>query len=93
MEYPYVFPPLSLVGPVLRFLKSHRQTCTIVVLEVYPKKYWWPLIQNYATKSCRLAIKGDVGGLLSPSKTGWILHPRIPGDLWAIGMPFFKSVL
>ena len=43
-------PPLSLVGPVLRFLKSHRRTCTIVVLDVYPKKYWWPLIQNYATK-------------------------------------------
>ena len=44
LEYPYVFPPLSLVGPVLRFLKSHRRSCTIVVLDVYPKKYWWPLI-------------------------------------------------
>lgn len=31
MQRPYVFPPLVLVGPVLRFLESYQQSCTIVV--------------------------------------------------------------
>ena len=40
MRRPYVFPPLILVGPVLRFLASFKQPCTIVVLDVYRRKYW-----------------------------------------------------
>ena len=58
LEHQYVFPPLSLVGPVLRFLKAHQRSCSAFVLDVYPKKHWWPLIQNCARKSCRLAVKG-----------------------------------
>ena len=34
MLHPYVFPLLILVGPVLRFLESFKQPCTIVVLDV-----------------------------------------------------------
>ena len=40
LEYPYVFPPLSLMGPVLRFLKFHGRSCTVIALDVYPRKYW-----------------------------------------------------
>ena len=40
----YVFSALILVGPVLQFLESFKQPCTIVVLDVYPRKYWWPLL-------------------------------------------------
>ena len=58
LKHPYVFPPITLVGPVLRFLKVHRRPCTFVVLDVYPKKYWWPLIQSCASKSCRLRNYG-----------------------------------
>ena len=79
LEYPYVFPPLSLMGPVLRFLRSHGRSCTVIALDVYPKRYWWPLIQSCASKSCRLAIKGVVWGtsvtfqtrLDSPSWDPW----------------------
>ena len=88
LKHPYVFPPLTLVGPVLRFLKVHQRPCTFVLLDVYPKKYWWPLIQSCASKSCRLAIKGDVGALLSPSKQGWTPYQGIPGDLWAFAVHF-----
>ena len=73
------FPPVSLVGPVLRFLRSHGRSCTVMALNVYPKRYWWPLIQSCASKSCRLAVKGEAGRLLLPSKQGWIPHPGIPG--------------
>ena len=88
LDYPYVFPPLSLMGSVLRFLKFHRRSCTIITLDVYPKKYWWPLVRNNARKSRKLAVKGKVGALLSPSKQGWIPHPGIPGDLWAFSVHF-----
>ena len=51
MQHPYVFPPNVLVGPVLRFLQSYRQPCTVVVLDTYPRKYWWPLLQRFFQKS------------------------------------------
>lgn len=44
MQRPFVFPKNVLVGPVLRFLQSYRQSCTAVVLDTYPRKYWWPLL-------------------------------------------------
>ena len=79
---------LSLMGSVLRFLRSHGRSCMVIALDVYPKRYWWPLIQSCASKSCRLAIKGVAGALLLPSKQGWIPHPGIPGDLWAFGVRY-----
>ena len=86
---PLRFPAsLSLMGPVLRFLRSHGRSCTVIALDVYPKRYWWPLLQSCASKSCRLAVKGEAGALLLPSKQGWIPHPGIPGDLWAFGVRY-----
>lgn len=40
MRRSYVFTWLILVGPVLRFLESYKQPCTIVILDVYLRKYW-----------------------------------------------------
>ena len=37
MHRPYVFPPSLLVGSVLRFLRQMKQSCTVVVLDVYPR--------------------------------------------------------
>ena len=70
---------LSLMGPVLRFLRPHGPSCTVIALDVYQKRYWWPLIQSCASKSCRLAAKGVVWGtsvtfqtrLDSPSWDPW----------------------
>ena len=86
LAYPYVFPPLSLMVTVLHFLRSHGRSCTVIALNVYPRKYWWPLIQSCAIKSCRLAVKGEAGALMLSSKQGWIPHPGIPGDLTAFGV-------
>ena len=77
LGYPYIFPPPSLMGPVLLFLKFHGRSCMVIALDVYPRKYWWPLIKSCARKSCRLAVKGEVGALLlrtgidSPSRDPW----------------------
>ena len=88
MQRPYVFPPDVLVGPVLRFLQSYRQSCTVVVLDIYPRKYWWPLLQRFSTKARKLAGAGDSQALLLPSKAGWSSESGIPGDLWAFQIVF-----
>ena len=78
-KHPYFFYPLTLVGPILHFLKVHWRPGTFVVLDVYSKKYWWCMIQSCASKSHRLTIKWEVGALLLPFKKGWTPHQWIPG--------------
>ena len=68
------FLPSILVGP-LRFLASYRQSCTIVVFDDYPRKYWWPMLVNRALSSRKLAVAGDNQALLSPSPKGLIPCP------------------
>ena len=86
MRHPYVFPPLVLVGPLLRFLELHQQAFTIVILDIYPRKYWWPLLHSRAIKVLKLASKGDQGALLLPTRKGWVPQRCIPGDLWAFAV-------
>ncbi|KAK3708822.1 hypothetical protein QZH41_007174 [Actinostola sp. cb2023] len=80
LRHPYVFPPLGLVGPILRFLETQKRSCTFVVLDVYPKRFWWPLLQRYSVRSARLARKGDKNALLVPSRQGWVPHWGIAVD-------------
>ena len=37
MQRKYVFTPLVLLGPLLRFLESYRQSCTMLDLGIYPE--------------------------------------------------------
>lgn len=39
VRQPHVFLPMVLMGPVVRFLLSFSQSCTILVLYVFPKRY------------------------------------------------------
>lgn len=88
LDRPYIFPPLSLVGPVVRFLQSEKKNCTMVTLTVYPRKYWWPLLVHCSSKCLKLAEKGSTNALLVPTKDGWVPHQGIPGDLWAFALTF-----
>lgn len=88
LKKPYVFPPLVLVGPIVRLLKSHQLSCTLVTFETYPRKYWWPMVKASSTMSWRVAPQGTPGVLLVPSKDGWTPHPGIPGDLWVFALQF-----
>ena len=88
MQRPYVFQPDVLVGPVLRLLQSFGQSCTVVVLDTYPRKYWWPLLQRFSRKARKLAGAGDSQASLLPSKEDWSSESGIPGDLWAFQIVF-----
>ena len=59
LQKAYVFPPLVLVGPLLCFLVSYKQSCTVVVFDTYPRKYWWPIVQYRSQESYKLAPKGS----------------------------------
>lgn len=84
-ENPYVFPPFVLIGPLLRFLFQQRCSFTIVVPDLYPKRFWWPIVSRAACASFRLGCKGDRSTLLFPSRSlqeTWEARP-LPWDLWA----------
>ena len=88
MNRPYVFPPLILVGPLLKFLRNQQQSCTIVILDQYPRKYWWPLLQSYSVKHFLLAPKGSDQALLTPTKQGWTPMTSLFADLWIFMVEF-----
>lgn len=88
LSRPYVFPPLVLVGPLLKFLRTYRQSCSVVVLDKYPRKYWWPLLQYYSTKSLILASQGADQALLIPTQRGWSPMMHLPADLWVFVIEF-----
>ena len=55
----YVFPPFVLVGPLIRFLASQDCPYTIVVPNLRPRKYWWPLLVSSCVDSFKLGSRGD----------------------------------
>ena len=44
LRNPYIFPPILLIGPVLRHLRTTQLPCTVVVPDVHPRRYWWPIL-------------------------------------------------
>ncbi|KAK2552756.1 Protein LIGHT-DEPENDENT SHORT HYPOCOTYLS 6 [Acropora cervicornis] len=57
-ENAYLFPPFLLTGPLFRFLESQSCTFTIIVPDISPRKYWWPLVFCRASCAYKLASKG-----------------------------------
>ncbi|KAK3749146.1 hypothetical protein QZH41_009832, partial [Actinostola sp. cb2023] len=85
----YVFPPFSLIGPLLKHLQSQGCPVSIVVPDLTPRKYWWPLICRRASSSFMLAQKAPPMSSCFPAKTRanpWT--PRsLQWDLWAVNDP------
>ena len=83
-ENAYVFPPFVLIGPLLRFLHSPGCPYTIVVPDLSPRRYWWPLLVRRSSASIRLGVQGDRAVLKFPSQTPSGFHFRpLQWDLWA----------
>ena len=62
---PYIFPPIVLIPQVLRFAKTQSIPCSLVVPDVRPRKFWWPLLQSFP--SFLLAPRGTPNIVCSPS--------------------------
>ena len=80
----YVFPPLALVGPLLRFLASlDIPQVTFVVLDVQPRRFWWSILVKRCRQSLRLGVQGASGVLLFPSADKGFSPKPLLWDLWA----------
>lgn len=84
-ENAYVFPPFTLIGPVLKYLRSQACSFTFVVPDLRPRKYWWPILRHGSFSALPLGKKGDLNVLFFPSKShssNWVTRP-LQWDLWA----------
>lgn len=80
----YSFPPIVLVGPILRLLMDlPHVSVTMVVFDIHPRRYWWPLVQARSVDSLLLGRSGDISVLLFPSTAGFVPRP-LQYDLYAV---------
>jgi len=78
----YVFPPFTLIGPLLRLIWSQHAVVTMVVPKLSPLPSWWPILNAMSKHKIQVAAKGSSDALLFPTKQGF--QPgKIPFDLWA----------
>jgi len=82
-ENAYVFPPFVLAGPLLRFFDKASCSFTIVVPNLTPLPYCWPLIQAKASHFVILGRKTDRDILLFPSPHYVFSTRPLPWDLCA----------
>ena len=53
-----------MIGPVIRFLLSGQCQFTIIIPNVFLRRFWWPLVNGRATDKIRLGSKTQTGILL-----------------------------
>ena len=80
---PYAFPSIALFPQVILLVRSLSLPCTLIIPDIYPRRFWWPLLRATATQSWLLAYKGDSEILSFPSPKGFSLQPCLLWDLWA----------
>ncbi len=85
----YAFPPFVLIGPLIRFLTANPARVTLIVPDISPRKYWWPVLSSLAVDKLVLGKKGQSDILLFPPnvKTGWRSRP-LQWDLIAFRLLF-----
>ena len=60
---PHVFPPIVLIPEVLRFITCLSFSCTPVVPDLWPRKFWRSLLAPF--EGYLLALKGAKGVVLT----------------------------
>ena len=43
-EKGYLFPPAFLIGPALQHIRETGATVTLLVPDIFPRPYWWPIL-------------------------------------------------
>ncbi|XP_078673738.1 uncharacterized protein LOC144912401 isoform X1 [Branchiostoma floridae x Branchiostoma belcheri] len=80
----YVYPPFAVIAPLLRFLMTEQQGSRVVIVvpDLRPKKYWWPLLTRKAKMGMKVACAGQPVLWFPTRKEGWSLR-QTTWDLWA----------
>ena len=74
----YAFPPFALIGPLINFLRQERAHCTLVVPDIFPRKYWWPIVSflfgrtlkgkhKFTTLTAQMSVSEDTRHASAPS--------------------------
>lgn len=72
----YAFPPVSLVGPMLRLL--HEQGASaLVIVPAWPSQWWWPILQSMGTGQPQVELTSLLteGELFHGVRPGGPTHP------------------
>ena len=88
-ENAYVFPPFVLVGPLLKFLETSNVSFTIIVPQLYPLPFWWPVLRSRASSWIRVGSKGNFDVLLFPSSNNLFVPLPLQRDLFAFRVNVF----
>ena len=88
-ENAYIFPPFTLIGPLLKFLTASGCRVTMVVPDVSPRRYWWPVLTSISVHHMLLGKKGEKEMLFFPPKktSGWKTKP-LQWDLYVFRIIF-----
>lgn len=90
----YIFPPFSLIGPLLRFMKDSGIKVTLIAPEISPKQYWWPILVSISAVKFQIGEKGQKGILLSPPNKSLSWHSKaLSWNLWAFRIFFLFNFL
>ena len=89
---PYVFPPLSMISPLLSLLEERKvPQCTLLVPLRLNTEVWWPKLIQFSQCIKKIASQGEKAVLWYPSKTGYSLDTDgLPWDLYAFRLSFIN---
>ncbi len=67
----YVFPPYSMISPVVGFVREQRLTCSLVLPGFDTIPVWQPVVHDVAKNHFLLGARGDKSVLEYPTKQGY----------------------
>ena len=88
-ENAFVFLPFVFIGPLVKFLSSQGYPFSIVLPDLHPHKFWWPLVERSASSPFKLGSKGDPSILLFPTRSSpsvWSPH-HLQWNIWVFRIP------
>ena len=85
----YAFLPFVLIGPLLRFFQSQKLRVTLIVPDISPRKYWWPILESLCIDCLQIGRENDQNILIFPPKKekSWCSRP-LPWDIYAYCLLF-----
>ncbi|CAH1242701.1 Hypp6960 [Branchiostoma lanceolatum] len=78
----YAFPPYTLIPATVSFLCEQQAGATIVVPDLSPKAFWWPVLLARAKASMLVARRGEGAFRYPRPNRGWKTTETF-SDLWA----------
>ena len=58
---PYAFPLIALIPQLIHFLQSLSLPCTLIIPDVYPRRFWRPMLRATAVQFCPKLKRENLG--------------------------------